>query len=177
MLFADAIIVMDLLYKEHKVNPQPDYLDVHLLSESIAMMFPRHLVAQHGFVYLLAAREKVTRFEDPQMTRRAWREVTLYFRKDDIEPKLGFLKPVPHSWLLHKGSGTIIDLIPLGGEPGVDYPVRHVPHPDRPPYNLDPKFELLQGKLPTPRRVRELWEKLETLAKDPNRGNLAQAAY
>lgn len=165
MLFADVIIVVDLLYEEHKANPRPDYLDVHLLSESVARMFPRHLVAQHGFVYLLASREKITRFEDPYMLRKLWREVTVCFRTEDIQPKLGYLKAVPHSWLLHGKSGTIIDLLPLGAEPGVDYPVRHAPHPDRPPYNLDPKSELVQGKLPTPEKVTELWEKLEALAK------------
>lgn len=162
MLFGSITMVMDILYTEHLVRPHPDYIDVHLVTESLARMFPDRVCAQQGFAYHLAARKAVNRFEDPKIVRKLGWEVELRFRKEDkISPKLGYLKALPHSWLLHERSGTIIDIMPLGAEPGVDYPVRHALHPSQPPYNHDPKFELLQGKLPTETKVTELWNKLE----------------
>jgi hypothetical protein len=178
MLFGDVLMLMNLVYGEYQSDPLPEYTDVHLLAESVARMFPGRLVAQHGFVYHLAARKETNRFELPESVRKLGWEVEVRFNtRYKIRPKLGHLKAVPYSWLLHERSDTVIDLIPLGGEPGVDYPVRHAPHPDRPPYNCDPKFELLRGKLPTPEKVQEVWKKFENWAKDPERGNISQAVY
>ncbi len=175
MLWRDVTMVMNAVCVEHQKNPVFEELDVHLLSESIARMFPKYLVAQHGFLYHLASREEIRRHESPGLLRTLWREVIVYFKQDDIRPKLGYLKPVPYSWLLHERSGTIIDVVPVGGELGVDPPVRHPPHPDRLPYNLDPNFELLKGKLPTKEKVKEVWKNLESWVVDPDHGEFSHA--
>jgi hypothetical protein len=175
-LFGAVTTVMDVLYTEHLARPRPEYIDVHLVTESVARMFPKQLIAQHGFVYHLATRTVVNRFEDPKLIRELGWEVEVRFRKEDkISPKLGYLKALPHSWLLHEGSGTIIDLIPLGAQPCVDYPVRHAQHPAQPPYNHDPGFGLLQGKLPTEVKVKALWKKLEEWVGESSTINLSAA--
>lgn len=176
-LWQNVILLIHALSMADTIESSAEYVDVHLLTEVVASIFPRHLVAQHGYVYHLAAREEIARFESAQLLKKLWREVTIYFRKDDIQPKLGYLKPVPYSWLLHSHSGTIIDVIPVGGEPFVDMPVRHPPHPDRVPYNLNPSFELLKGKLPNKEYVDLLRAKLEKLVQDNKCGDISRAIY
>jgi hypothetical protein len=165
-LFGSVSAVMDMLYTEHLSRPRPEYIDVHLVCESIARMFPGNLIAQHGYVYQLAARKEVNRFENPEALMRYGREVTVCFKKEYIEPQLGYMKTFAHSWLLHKESGMIIDVIPLGAQPGVDYPVRHMLNTYQPPFNLDPKFELLKGKIPGEQKIKALWIKLEAWVRE-----------
>jgi hypothetical protein len=165
-IFGEVVVVMDVLYTEHLDRPCPEYVDVHLVCEVIARMFSGRLMAQHGCVYQFASRKEVNRFENPEALTRHGKEVTLFFKKDHIEPVLGYVKVFAHSWIVHKESGTIIDLIPLGAEPGVDYPSRHALNACQPPFNLDPKFELLKGKLPNEPKVRSLWMKLEAWVRE-----------
>lgn len=160
---------MSLLYKRASVGEVfQEELDNHFLVEVFARVFPKHLKAMHGYEYRLVDRKTIVRFESPQACNRFGHEVTVYFRSDQIEPKLGYLKPIPHSWLLHETSGTIINPIPLGGEPMIDYPTRHAPHPDAPLYNPDRNFELLKDKLPSPERVEVFWKKFEMWMKEEN---------
>ncbi len=176
LIFGSVVMVMDVLYTEYLARPDPDYIDVHLVTESIAKMFPGRLQVQRGFVYHVAVRAAVNRYEDPQTIRNLGWEVEMRFRNESkISPKLAYLKALPHSWLLHERSGTIIDLIPLGAEPGVDYPVRHAPHPGQPPYNVDPTFDLLRGKLPTQAKVETLWKKLEAWVRESSATDLSVA--
>lgn len=178
MLWQNTILIVHALSMEDTLRPCPEYADVHLLTEAVAAIFPRHLKARHGYVYQVASRDRIGRFELPGMVKKMWREATIYFNsKDKIEPKLVFLRPVPYSWLLHPESDTIIDVIPIGGEPFVDMPVRHAPHSDRSPYNIDPAFELLKGKLPTKEQVSEMKSKMEALLKDKNKGDISRAFY
>jgi hypothetical protein len=167
-IFGAVIMVVDILCREHQERPKSEYEDVHLLCECIARMFPGHLVAQHGYVHLLAARKDVNRFENPDALMRHGMEVTVFFKKEHIEPKLGYLRTFPHSWLVHKESETIIEPLPLGAVMGIDYPVRHLKNLFQPAFNADPKHELVRGKIPSETRVKSLWTRLEAWVKESN---------
>lgn len=181
-VFRTVQALIGILYMEHGRSPLPQYMNPHLLSEVFETMFTSiHVVAQHGYVEHLSSRKATTRFETPETFRGKGFQVSIVFNNQNaqsqIQNRLGHYKIFPCSWLLHPESDTIIDVIPPGGEPGVDGPVRHRPHENRPPYNLDPGFELLKGKLPKIEEVKDLRKKFQLWAKTPQHRLFCEALF
>lgn len=170
--FRTVQALIGILYMENERSSLFPYMNPHLLAEVFETMFTSiNVVAQHGYVEHLSSRKATARFETEETVRGRGFQVSTVFNNQKalshIETRLGYFKIFPHSWLLHPESDTVIDVISPGGEPGVDGPVRHRPHEYRPPYNLDPTFELLKGKLPRIEEVKELRKKFQLWAKNP----------
>jgi hypothetical protein len=153
--------IIDRLYVKHHESPLPEYLDVHLLVRTLEMMFPRLLQAHHGFIVDVAPVAEGT------LVHKDWVPHSLISRTSGSLPLSVVMKQVPHSWLLHPESGTMVDVIPLGCKPGTTYPVCRPPHPDRPKYVSNTvQFKRLYGKLPDLKEVNELRRMLEKWSKD-----------
>lgn len=154
-------VVIDRLYVKHRESPLPEYLDVHLLVCAFEMMFPKLLRAHHGFLV------DVVPIIDGVLIHKDWTLHSLTSRTAGSAPLSVVMKQIPHSWLLHEESGTMIDVIPLGCKPGVVYPICRPPHPDRPKYISDTaQFKRLRGKFPSIKEANELRELLEEWSKD-----------
>ncbi len=154
-------IVINRLYVKYHKSPLPDYIDVHLLVCTFEAMFPKLLKAQHGFLIDIAP------LVDGVLVHKDWRHHDLVSKTPGSRNLSVMMKQIPHSWLLHPESGTIIDVIPLGCKPGITYPVCRPPHPNRPKYVSDiVQFKHLHGKLPDHTVINELRRDLEEWSKD-----------
>lgn len=174
----NIIILMDVLYKEHELNPLPAAdVSVHTLAEVMEIIFRHKVIAQHGYVEHLRARDSTERFELAGTVKAKGHQVKIFFNEEKITERLGYFKIFAHSWLLHPESGVIIDVIHPGGEFGVDFPTRYVPHEHRPPYNVDCTFELLRGELPSREQVGRMADKFEAWAKTPQHRDLCSNLY
>ena len=161
VLCGQVQVVIDRLYVKHWESPLPQYLNVHLLVSAFEMMFPKLLQAHYGFLVDVAPAVAGA------LVHKDWIPHHLISRTVGSEPLSVVVNQIPHSWLLHSESGTMIDVIPPGCKPGVTYPVCRPPHPNRPKYFSDTvQFKHLYGKLPSLKEVNDLRCLLEELSKD-----------
>lgn len=162
VVFGQVQVVVDRLYVKHHESPLLTYPDVHLLVRAFEAMFPKLLAARHGFLVDVAPV-----IEGGALLHKEWKLHSLISKTPGSPALSVVMKQIPHSWLLHKESDTIIDVVSLGCRPGVAYPVCRPPHQDRPKYiSNQSQFKLLHGKLPNPKEVNELRELLEELSED-----------
>ncbi len=161
VLCGQVLVVIDRLYVKHRESPLPQYLNVHLLVSAFEMMFPKLLQAHYGFLVDVAPEVAGS------LMNSDWKPHSLISRTHDSLPLPVVMNQVPHSWLLHEESGTMIDVIPLGCKPGTTYPVCRPPHPHRPKYiSNTAHFKILGGKLPEIKEVNQLRKELEEWSKD-----------
>ncbi len=161
VLYGQVLVVIDRLYVKHRESPLPEYLDVHLLVCAFETMFPRLLTACHGFLVDVVPVMEGSIFEE------GWKPHRLTSLTPGSVQLPVMMKQIPHSWLLHKESNTIIDVLPLGCKPGFIYPVCRPPHPNRPKYISDTvHFKRLGGNLPNIKKAKELRELFEEWSKD-----------
>lgn len=161
VLCGQVQMVIDRLYAKHSESPLPQYLNGHLLVAALEAMFPKLHTACYGFFI------DVVPVVEGVIVEEGWKLHSLTSKTPGSIPLSVMMKSLPHSWLLHKESNTIIDVLPLGCKPGVTYPVCRPPHPNRPKYIMNMRvFEACGGKLPDRSSVNKLRRDLEQWSKN-----------
>lgn len=149
--------VVDRLYVKVHAG-QGDFLRYcqrEVIVEALAKLFPNLFEAQYGFFMKLspATEEKATH--------------KLFSNTGNAREMLDVsVEMIPHSWLLYRRDGVIIDVLPPGCEPAYTYPIA-LPSSDRPAYIKDRKmFGVLKGEVAKPELIQELCAFLEESCKD-----------